>query len=338
LCRSRLFGSSIGQVVQSIMAVTALQSARCFESHSYLASTGADLTADAAGMASTASATPYGGFYPRNNDSTTAIASTGQASSSRPLPSMWSSATSRPFSIHRSLLSSNSVSSSVAPPSGIVPPHPSPTGTAANTASRGNFFSGGYGSLPTSTGSPSNGIPPYPYPSATQPTAPRGGSLPVGTGGYYPAGNGTLGDTNSTTTIHSTRFITETLAPCTVNAIGANVYYWDKHPLDLYQCTGTAVSLSVGRQFCIRNQSTPDPYTLGAPATRTISTWTTPELIYVPTSTSFLIDRVSGYTDRTQTATNFEDNGSTYSKVTLVYETTVVGYSKCVSFFYSKAG
>ena len=166
----------------------------------------------------------------------------------------------------------------------------------------------------------------------------RGGSLPVGTGGYYPAGNGTLGDTNSTRTIHSTLFITETIAPCTVNAIGANVYYWDTYRLELTQCVGDPPNITEGRVVCIRNQSTPAPYTLGAPATRTISTWTTPELVYIPTSTSFLINRVSGYTDPPETATNFADNGSTYSKVTYVLETTVVGYSKWVSFFYSNAG
>ncbi len=233
---------------------------------------------------------------------------------------MWSSSNSRTSSSYGSSSKSGSIASGVAP-AGIVPPYPSSTGTAANTAPRGTFFSGGYGSLPTGTGSPSKGIPPFPYPSATGYRASLGGSLPVGTGGYYPAGNGTLGDTNSTRTIHSTRFITETLAPCTINAIGANVYYWDTYRLDITKCVGKILGACT-------NQSTLAPYTLGAPATRTISTYTIETPVLIPTSTSSLTILISGYTNPTVTTTNFVYGTISYSKLTYVDEYTQVGSCK----------
>jgi len=279
------------------------------------------LTTDAAGLASTASANSYAGFYPRKNNSTTATASTSQGSVSGSVPSIWSTAYSQPSSSNRSSFSSGSVSNSIAPPSGVVPPYLSPTGSAANTASSGTFSSGGYGSLPTGTGAASNGIPPYPYPSAIRYSASRGGSLPVGTGGYYPAGNGTSGDSNST--IHSTRFITETPAPCTINAIGANVYYWDTHRLNVTQCVGQI-------HGACTNRSIPAPY-IGAPATRTISTWTTLNPVRIPTSTSSLTIRVSGYTNPTKTATDYVYDHVTYSKTTFVDEATQLGHCKCIT-------
>ena len=245
------------------------------------------------------------------------------------LSSVSSSVSSRPSSNHRPTLGSGSVSSGIVPSSGVVPPYPYPTGSGASTASRGSFFPGGYGSLPTGTGSASNGLPRYPYPSGTGYSLSRGGSLPVGTGGYYSAGNGTTANTNST--LYLTQFITETIAPCTINAVGANVYYWDHYRIGITQCGGTL-------HGSCTNQSTVAPYTLGAPATRTVRGWNAPTPVPIPASISSLTVQISGYTNPIETMTNYYLNGVTYSTVTFVKEYTQVGFCECISTLEHKPG
>ena len=289
------------------------------------------LMMDIVGLASGSFADVHRGYYPLSNSSSTAISSTGQASSLSASSKSSTSSTSPgsaplssttyalPSSTYRSTLGSGSLLSSSAPSSGVVPPYPYSTGASAYSGSRGSFFPGGYGSLPTAYGQPSNGGPSYPYPTGTGYPSGSGGSRPFGTGGYYPAGNGTRSTRHST--IYLTEFITQDVAPCTINAIDANVYYWDTYYIGFTACP---TSTGTGDHPCLFTPSTPS-YSLGAPATRLITTWAPATPTYIPDSTSYFTYGQSGATNPLVTETNFVYGGVTYSKVTYEVLETVAG-------------
>ena len=155
-------------------------------------------------------------------------------------------------------------------------PHASNFGTASKLfPSPGS----GYRPLPSGTASALNGIPPYAYPSATGlVTASSGAALPSGTGGYYPIGNASA--INGHSTLFLTQFITQTLAPCTINVPSAEIYYWDTYRVDVTYCP----TIRPAGETCTNTTGLP-PMTLGAAATRTVDWDPVGELI--PTSTSY---------------------------------------------------
>lgn len=287
---------------------------------------------DPAGVTSRALAKPYGGHYPSSNNLIAASPSTGVVINSslsfpnRGYPSPSSGGYSGPSSGHVPPSSSASISSRSAILSGLNPPFPYPTSYSSDVASGRSFFSGAYGSPPTATGQAPNGISPYPYPSAAGYGPSGGGPIHFATGGFYPARNGTRIVRHSTD--HITEHIPQIVAPCTINAIGANVYYWDTSSIEVTKCpTG------IPSDECT-NKPTTQPYSLGAPATRIISTWTSARPIWVPKTTWSETILISEVTNPIYTKTNYHFPGDTvaYSKITSEDFETAHGECKCTAF------